>query len=85
MAQVCVLGEHLSVDEFHKAVEKYVKDPQEQNNTVLLDCRNFYESKIVRSVYIWSQLWFHKSFIAWMHKTIYLSHTAAMIESKRGL
>ena len=52
MAQVCVLGEHLSVDEFHKAVEKYVKDPQEQNNTVLLDCRNFYESKIVRSVYI---------------------------------
>ncbi|CAH2293663.1 thiosulfate sulfurtransferase rhodanese-like domain-containing 2 [Pelobates cultripes] len=38
---------HLSPEEFHKKVGKYLFEAQEEkNNTILLDCRNFYESKI---------------------------------------
>ncbi|KAG9486613.1 hypothetical protein GDO78_006795 [Eleutherodactylus coqui] len=37
---------HLTPEEFHKRVEWYLSDPQEEKDTVLLDCRNFYESKI---------------------------------------
>ncbi|XP_075787320.1 thiosulfate sulfurtransferase/rhodanese-like domain-containing protein 2 isoform X2 [Pelodiscus sinensis] len=37
-------GVHLSPEEFHKEVEQYLS--QAQSDTVLLDCRNFYESKI---------------------------------------
>ena len=46
---VCIFppGHHLSPEEFHAAVEKYLSDPQEQDRTLLIDCRNFYESKIV--------------------------------------
>ncbi|XP_044876047.1 thiosulfate sulfurtransferase/rhodanese-like domain-containing protein 2 isoform X3 [Mauremys mutica] len=40
-------GIHLSPEEFHKEVEKYLSQaPQAQSDTILLDCRNFYESKI---------------------------------------
>ncbi|XP_010951216.1 thiosulfate sulfurtransferase/rhodanese-like domain-containing protein 2 isoform X2 [Camelus dromedarius] len=40
-------GIHLSPGEFHKEVEKFLSwANQEQSDTVLLDCRNFYESKI---------------------------------------
>uniref|UniRef100_A0A8D1MC88 Thiosulfate sulfurtransferase/rhodanese-like domain-containing protein 2 n=1 Tax=Sus scrofa TaxID=9823 RepID=A0A8D1MC88_PIG len=42
-------GIHLSPGEFHKEVEKYLSQAnQEQSDTILLDCRNFYESKIGR-------------------------------------
>ncbi|KAB1280409.1 Thiosulfate sulfurtransferase/rhodanese-like domain-containing protein 2 [Camelus dromedarius] len=42
-------GIHLSPGEFHKEVEKFLSwANQEQSDTVLLDCRNFYESKIGR-------------------------------------
>ncbi|XP_058158615.1 thiosulfate sulfurtransferase/rhodanese-like domain-containing protein 2 isoform X2 [Dasypus novemcinctus] len=42
-------GIHLSPDEFHKEVEKFLSQAnQEQSDTILLDCRNFYESKIGR-------------------------------------
>lgn len=42
-------GIHLSAAEFHKEVEKLLSPgTQEQNDTILLDCRNFYESKIGR-------------------------------------
>ncbi|XP_012878784.1 PREDICTED: thiosulfate sulfurtransferase/rhodanese-like domain-containing protein 2 [Dipodomys ordii] len=42
-------GIHLSPGEFHKEVEKFLSQAnQEQNDTILLDCRNFYESKIGR-------------------------------------
>ncbi|XP_020860186.1 thiosulfate sulfurtransferase/rhodanese-like domain-containing protein 2 isoform X1 [Phascolarctos cinereus] len=42
-------GIHLSPGEFHKEVENYLyQGNQEQNDTILLDCRNFYESKIGR-------------------------------------
>ncbi|KAF6128000.1 thiosulfate sulfurtransferase like domain containing 2 [Phyllostomus discolor] len=40
-------GIHLSPGEFHKEVEKFLSQAnQEQSDTILLDCRNFYESKI---------------------------------------
>ncbi|XP_053321769.1 thiosulfate sulfurtransferase/rhodanese-like domain-containing protein 2 [Spea bombifrons] len=40
---------HLTPEEFHKEVEKYLsKAHDEESNTILLDCRNFYESKIGR-------------------------------------
>lgn len=43
-----VLGIHLSPGEFHKEIEKLLSQAnQEQGDTLLLDCRNFYESKIV--------------------------------------
>ncbi|XP_043916934.1 thiosulfate sulfurtransferase/rhodanese-like domain-containing protein 2 [Protopterus annectens] len=38
-------GIHLSPEEFHKKVEIYLKENDEKS-TILLDCRNFYESKI---------------------------------------
>ncbi|KAM9083952.1 thiosulfate sulfurtransferase/rhodanese-like domain-containing protein 2 isoform 3-T3 [Megaptera novaeangliae] len=40
-------GIHLSPGEFHKEVEKFLSQAnQEESDTILLDCRNFYESKI---------------------------------------
>ncbi|NWZ70244.1 TSTD2 protein, partial [Acrocephalus arundinaceus] len=40
-------GIHLSPQEFHREVEQYLSQAtQGQSNTILLDCRNFYESKI---------------------------------------
>lgn len=40
----------MSPGEFHKEVEKFLSQAnQEQSDTILLDCRNFYESKIVRT------------------------------------
>eukprot|EP00073_Rattus_norvegicus_P023968 XP_006238154.1 PREDICTED: thiosulfate sulfurtransferase/rhodanese-like domain-containing protein 2 isoform X4 [Rattus norvegicus] len=40
-------GIHLSPGEFHKEIEKLLSQAnQEQGDTLLLDCRNFYESKI---------------------------------------
>ncbi|XP_064357313.1 thiosulfate sulfurtransferase/rhodanese-like domain-containing protein 2 isoform X2 [Dromaius novaehollandiae] len=40
-------GIHLSPQEFHKEVEQYLSQAnQGQSDTILLDCRNFYESKI---------------------------------------
>lgn len=42
------VGVHLSPKEFHIEVEKYLSQGNEaQTDTILLDCRNFYESKIV--------------------------------------
>ncbi|XP_037348018.1 thiosulfate sulfurtransferase/rhodanese-like domain-containing protein 2 isoform X1 [Talpa occidentalis] len=42
-------GIHLSPGEFHKEVEKFLSQlNQEHSDTILLDCRNFYESKIGR-------------------------------------
>ncbi|CAI9561634.1 unnamed protein product, partial [Staurois parvus] len=38
---------HLSPEEFHKRVEQYLSASlHEHKDTILLDCRNFYESKI---------------------------------------
>ncbi|KFO91430.1 Thiosulfate sulfurtransferase/rhodanese-like domain-containing protein 2, partial [Buceros rhinoceros silvestris] len=40
-------GIHLSPQEFHREVEQYLSQASKgQNDTILLDCRNFYESKI---------------------------------------
>ncbi|XP_071657963.1 thiosulfate sulfurtransferase/rhodanese-like domain-containing protein 2 isoform X3 [Patagioenas fasciata] len=40
-------GIHLSPQEFHREVEQYLaQTSQGQSDTILLDCRNFYESKI---------------------------------------
>uniref|UniRef100_A0A8C5X2I6 Thiosulfate sulfurtransferase/rhodanese-like domain-containing protein 2 n=1 Tax=Malurus cyaneus samueli TaxID=2593467 RepID=A0A8C5X2I6_9PASS len=40
-------GIHLSPQEFHREVEQYLSQAsQGQSDTILLDCRNFYESKI---------------------------------------
>ncbi|XP_025897061.1 thiosulfate sulfurtransferase/rhodanese-like domain-containing protein 2 [Nothoprocta perdicaria] len=40
-------GIHLSPQEFHKEVEQHLSQAsQGQSDTILLDCRNFYESKI---------------------------------------
>ncbi|XP_075459281.1 thiosulfate sulfurtransferase/rhodanese-like domain-containing protein 2 isoform X2 [Ascaphus truei] len=40
---------HLSPEVFHKAVQKYLSQVHEaESDTILLDCRNFYESKIGR-------------------------------------
>ncbi|XP_025940991.1 thiosulfate sulfurtransferase/rhodanese-like domain-containing protein 2 isoform X4 [Apteryx rowi] len=47
-------GIHLSPQEFHREVEQYLSQAnQGQSDTILLDCRNFYESKIAvcREVY----------------------------------
>eukprot|EP00070_Physeter_catodon_P005048 XP_007110660.1 thiosulfate sulfurtransferase/rhodanese-like domain-containing protein 2 isoform X4 [Physeter catodon] len=42
-------GIHLSPGEFHKEVEKFLSQANhEGSDTILLDCRNFYESKIGR-------------------------------------
>ncbi|XP_042637737.1 thiosulfate sulfurtransferase/rhodanese-like domain-containing protein 2 [Orycteropus afer afer] len=54
-----VLGIHLSPGEFHQEVGKFLSlANQEQSDTVLLDCRNFYESKIVKCSYCGVQ-WDH--------------------------
>ncbi|XP_056374943.1 thiosulfate sulfurtransferase/rhodanese-like domain-containing protein 2 isoform X2 [Hyla sarda] len=37
---------HLTPEDFHKRVEQYLSASQETKDTILLDCRNFYESKI---------------------------------------
>ena len=43
-----VAGIHLTPKEFHIEVEKYLSQGSKgQAETLLLDCRNFYESKIV--------------------------------------
>ncbi|NXC42758.1 TSTD2 protein, partial [Penelope pileata] len=40
-------GIHLTPQEFHREVEQYLsQSSQGQSDTILLDCRNFYESKI---------------------------------------
>lgn len=40
-------GIHLSPGEFHKEIEKLLsQSSEEQGDTIILDCRNFYESKI---------------------------------------
>uniref|UniRef100_H3B2U7 Thiosulfate sulfurtransferase/rhodanese-like domain-containing protein 2 n=1 Tax=Latimeria chalumnae TaxID=7897 RepID=H3B2U7_LATCH len=39
-------GVHLSPEEFHKEVEDLLSQRGEPQDTILLDCRNFYESKI---------------------------------------
>lgn len=41
------VGAHLEPEEFHKEVEALVAQGGSHSDTVLLDCRNFYESKIV--------------------------------------
>lgn len=48
-----VLGIHLSPGEFHKEIEKLLsQSSEEQGDTIILDCRNFYESKIVSKMQI---------------------------------
>uniref|UniRef100_UPI0037E8CA98 thiosulfate sulfurtransferase/rhodanese-like domain-containing protein 2 isoform X2 n=1 Tax=Semicossyphus pulcher TaxID=241346 RepID=UPI0037E8CA98 len=39
-------GVHLEPEEFHKEVEALLSKEDSCNDTILLDCRNFYESKI---------------------------------------
>ncbi|KAK2834313.1 hypothetical protein Q7C36_015014 [Tachysurus vachellii] len=39
-------GTHLEPEEFHKEVQSLLKDGSANSDTILLDCRNFYESKI---------------------------------------
>ncbi|XP_033948892.1 thiosulfate sulfurtransferase/rhodanese-like domain-containing protein 2 [Pseudochaenichthys georgianus] len=39
-------GVHLEPEEFHKEVEALLAKADENDDTILLDCRNFYESKI---------------------------------------
>ncbi|XP_058264550.1 thiosulfate sulfurtransferase/rhodanese-like domain-containing protein 2 isoform X2 [Hemibagrus wyckioides] len=39
-------GKHLEPEEFHKEVQSLLKDGSSNSDTILLDCRNFYESKI---------------------------------------
>lgn len=46
----CLLGVHLEPEEFHKEVETLLTKGDLCNDTILLDCRNFYESKIVSAL-----------------------------------
>ncbi|KAK7137690.1 hypothetical protein R3I94_013366 [Phoxinus phoxinus] len=39
-------GIHLEPEEFHKEVKAFVENQSSISDTILLDCRNFYESKI---------------------------------------
>ncbi|XP_062857265.1 thiosulfate sulfurtransferase/rhodanese-like domain-containing protein 2 [Trichomycterus rosablanca] len=39
-------GTHLEPKEFHKEVQSLLNNASPNNDTILLDCRNFYESKI---------------------------------------
>ncbi|XP_076861884.1 thiosulfate sulfurtransferase/rhodanese-like domain-containing protein 2 [Brachyhypopomus gauderio] len=39
-------GTHLEPAEFHKEVQAILEDDSSKSDTILLDCRNFYESKI---------------------------------------
>lgn len=41
------IGIHLEPEEFHNEVQSLLKDGSSNSDTILLDCRNFYESKIV--------------------------------------
>lgn len=41
------IGTHLEPEEFHKKVQSLLRDGSSNSDTILLDCRNFYESKIV--------------------------------------
>lgn len=41
------IGIHLKPEEFHKEVQSLLQDGSPNSDTILLDCRNFYESKIV--------------------------------------
>lgn len=43
-------GIHLEPEEFHKEVKAFVENQSSNSDTILLDCRNFYESKIVSSL-----------------------------------
>lgn len=45
-----ITGVHLEPEEFHKEVEALVAEGDSRSDTILLDCRNFYESKIVSVV-----------------------------------
>lgn len=55
-------GAHLEPEEFHKAVEAFVAQDDSQSDTILLDCRNFYESKIVSPDLVQFQFyWFHNN------------------------
>lgn len=45
-------GDHLEPEEFHKEVQALLAKGDLCNDTVLLDCRNFYESKIVSNISI---------------------------------
>lgn len=47
MLSIHFLGVHLEPEEFHKEVEKLLSEGDSCTDTILLDCRNFYESKIV--------------------------------------
>lgn len=44
---LCHIGTHLEPEEFHKEVQSLLKAGSSNSDTILLDCRNFYESKIV--------------------------------------
>ena len=44
------VGERLSPKEFHERVLEIQKDTLASDTTVLLDCRNYYESRIVRFI-----------------------------------
>lgn len=45
-------GAHLEPEEFHKEVEALVAQGDSRSDTILLDCRNFYESKIVNPDFV---------------------------------
>lgn len=45
----CCSGVHLDPEEFHKEVAALMVEGDSHSDTVLLDCRNFYESKIVHN------------------------------------
>lgn len=51
----CLLGVHLEPEEFHKEVEALMAQGDLCSDTILLDCRNFYESKIVSNVSVFLQ------------------------------
>lgn len=51
----CLSGVHLEPEEFHKEVEALVAKGDLCNDTILLDCRNFYESKIVSATSVSQQ------------------------------
>lgn len=55
-------GAHLEPEEFHKEVKALVAQSHTDSDTILLDCRNFYESKIVSPDFIQLQFyWFHRN------------------------
>ncbi|MEQ2173254.1 hypothetical protein GOODEAATRI_030109 [Goodea atripinnis] len=41
-------GVHLDPEEFHKEVEAVLAEGNSSSDTILLDCRNFYESKVLK-------------------------------------